>query len=62
MNTGPTLCVAPRLPPTRNADKLIVPSHGEILEEGTPRELLEKKGRSYRLYTLQAHREQLINA
>ena len=62
MNIGTMLIVAHRLSTIRNADKIIVLSHGEILEEGTHRELLEKKGRYYRLYTLQAHREQLQNA
>ena len=62
MNIGTMLIVAHRLSTIRNADKIIVLSHGEIIEEGTHRELLEKKGRYYRLYTLQAHREQLQKA
>ncbi len=62
MNIGTMLIVAHRLSTIRNADKIIVLSHGEIIEEGTHRELLERKGRYYRLYTLQAHREQLQKA
>ncbi len=58
-NVGTMLIVAHRLSTVRNADKIIVLSHGEIKEQGTHAELLEKKGRYYALYTLQMHRERL---
>lgn len=58
-NVGTMLIVAHRLSTVRNADKIIVLSHGEIKEQGTHVELLEKKGRYYALYTLQMHRERL---
>lgn len=58
-NVGTMLVVAHRLSTVRNADKIIVLSHGEIKEQGTHAELLEKKGRYYGLYTLQMNREKL---
>ena len=58
-NVGTMLIVAHRLSTVRNADKIRVLSHGEIKEQGTHAELLEKKGRYYALYTLQMHRERL---
>jgi ATP-binding cassette, subfamily B, multidrug efflux pump len=39
-----TLLIAHRLATVRNADKIIVLNHGEILEQGSPKELLEKGG------------------
>ena len=59
MNIGTMLMVAHRLSTIQHADKIIVLSHGEILEEGTHQELLQKKGSYYKLYTLQYHKEQL---
>ncbi len=61
MNIGTMLMVAHRLSTIRNADNIILLSHGEIKEQGTHQELLTQKGRYYRLYTLQSHKEQ-INA
>lgn len=58
-NIGTMLIVAHRLSTIRNADKIIVLSRGEIAEQGTHAELIAKRGRYYRLYTLQAHREDL---
>ncbi|MBE5819128.1 MAG: ABC transporter ATP-binding protein [Clostridiales bacterium] len=59
MNVGTMLMVAHRLSTIKHADKIIVLSHGEIIEQGTHAELLENKGRYYNLYMLQYHKEQL---
>ena len=59
MNIGTMLMVAHRLSTIQHADKIIVLSHGEIVEEGNHFELLEKKGKYYGLYMLQFHKEQL---
>ncbi|MFO7821646.1 MAG: ABC transporter ATP-binding protein, partial [Lentisphaeria bacterium] len=49
-----TIAIAHRLSTLRNADKLLVLEHGEILEKGTHRELLEKNGRYAKLCRIQA--------
>ena len=59
MNIGTMLIVAHRLSTIQHADKIIVLSHGEIIEEGNHFELLEKKGRYYGLYMLQYDKERL---
>ncbi len=59
MNIGTMLMVAHRLSTIQHADKIIVLSHGEILEQGTHFELLKNKGRYYELYMLQYNKEQL---
>ncbi len=46
-----TFVIAHRLSTVRNADKIIVLEHGEIVEEGTHEELLDLKGRYFELYT-----------
>ena len=56
---GTMLIVAHRLSTIQHADKIIVLSHGEIVEEGNHFELLSKRGRYYGLYMLQFKREQL---
>ena len=61
MNIGTMLIVAHRLSTIQHSDKIIVLSHGEIIEEGTHFELLERGGRYYELYTLQQHRESLAS-
>ncbi len=48
-----TLSIAHRLSTLRDADRLIVIEHGRIVEEGTHRELLDKKGTFYQLKELQ---------
>lgn len=53
MNIGTMLIVAHRLSTIQHADKIIVISHGEILEQGSHAELLEKRGAYYALYRLQ---------
>ncbi len=60
MNIGTMLMVAHRLSTIQHADKIIVLSHGEIIEEGNHFELLEKRGRYYGLYMLQYNKERLI--
>lgn len=58
-NIGTMLIVAHRLSTIRNADNIIVLSHGQIVEQGNHSQLMEKRGRYYQLYTIQAHREML---
>ncbi len=58
-NIGTMLIVAHRLSTIQHSDKIIVLSHGEIVEEGNHFELLERKGRYYGLYMLQFKKEQL---
>jgi len=48
-----SIIIAHRLATIRGADRIIVLHHGEIVEEGTHDELLEKRGRYYRLWLLQ---------
>ncbi|MBR3990710.1 MAG: ATP-binding cassette domain-containing protein, partial [Clostridia bacterium] len=61
-NNGIMLVVAHRLSTIRHADNIIVLSDGVIVEEGSHQELLEKRGRYYRLYTLQFDRENLLDS
>ena len=56
---GTMLIVAHRLSTIQHADKIIVLSHGEIVEEGNHFELLANKGRYYGLYMLQFKKDQL---
>ncbi|MCR5468386.1 MAG: ABC transporter ATP-binding protein/permease [Lachnospiraceae bacterium] len=53
MNIGTMLIVAHRLSTIRHANRIIVISHGKILEEGSHDELLERKGAYYELYRMQ---------
>jgi subfamily B ATP-binding cassette protein MsbA len=48
-----TLVIAHRLSTIRKADRIIVISNGEIVEEGTHEELLEKDGEYRKLFLLQ---------
>lgn len=50
--------VAHRLSTIRNADKIIVISHGSIVEQGSHNELINNKGQYYALYTKQFMEEQ----
>ena len=59
---GTMLIVAHRLSTIQHADKIIVLSHGEIVEEGNHFELLAKRGKYYGLYTLQFKKNQLEKA
>ena len=58
-NIGTMLIVAHRLSTVQHADKIIVLSHGQILEEGTHQQLLHQKGRYYQLYMLQYEKQRL---
>lgn len=53
MNIGTMLIVAHRLSTIQHADKIIAISHGQIIEQGNHKELLEKKGMYYGLYKMQ---------
>ena len=59
MNIGTMIMVAHRLSTIQHADKIIVLSHGAIIEEGNHQELLKLKGRYYKLYQLQFKKESL---
>ena len=59
MNIGTMLIVAHRLSTIQHADKIIVLSHGGIVEEGSHAELLARKGRYYGLYMMQFERNKL---
>ncbi len=48
-----TLAIAHRLSTVRNADNIIAVNEGRIVEEGSHRDLLKKKGMYYRLYKKQ---------
>ncbi len=49
-----TVIIAHRLSTLRDADALIALENGRVAEEGSAKELLEKKGVYYKLYKLQA--------
>ncbi|MBQ9910937.1 MAG: ABC transporter ATP-binding protein [Lachnospiraceae bacterium] len=53
MNIGTMLIVAHRLSTIQHADNIIVINHGQVVEQGTHFELLEKQGAYYELYKLQ---------
>ncbi len=59
MNIGTMIIVAHRLSTVQHADNIIVLSNGQILEQGTHNELLEKKGRYYGLYMLQYDKQRI---
>ena len=48
-----TLMIAHRLSTLRKANKIIVVDKGKILEMGTPEELMEQKGKYYKLIQIQ---------
>lgn len=54
-----TLMIAHRLSTLRKANKIIVVDKGEILEMGTPEELMEKKGKYYKLIQIQTMSDQI---
>ena len=62
MNIGTMLMVAHRLSTIQHADKIIVLSHGKIIEEGDHAALLAKRGHYYGLYQMQFEKERLKKA
>ncbi len=59
MNIGTMLIVAHHLSTIQHADRIIVLSHGQIIEQGSHDELLKQRGRYYDLYMLQFKKNQL---
>ncbi len=57
-----TITIAHRLSTLKDCDYIFAIEHGEIAEEGTIPELLEKKGIYYKLYTLQSEAMQKVMA
>ncbi len=55
------LMIAHRLSTVRNADMILVVKDGRIVEQGTHRELLQKKGYYFELYTRQYEDEATAN-
>ncbi len=62
MNIGTMLIVAHRLSTIQHADRIIVLSHGQIVEQGNHDQLLKLRGRYYDLYMLQFKKKQIENA
>ncbi len=62
MNIGTMLIVAHRLSTVQHANKIIVLSHGKIIEQGNHFDLLKQKGSYYNLYTLQHQKEALLKS
>lgn len=54
-----TLMIAHRLSTLRKANKIIVVDKGEILEMGTPEELMALKGKYYKLIQIQTMSDQI---
>lgn len=54
-----TLMIAHRLSTLRNANKIVVVDKGEIIEFGTPEELMALQGKYYKLIQIQSMGEQL---
>lgn len=59
INGRTTLMIAHRLSTLRKANKIVVVDKGEIIECGTPEELLRMKGKYYKLVEIQSMGEQL---
>ncbi len=53
MKNRTSLIIAHRLSTIQDADKIVVIDHGEILEVGNHKELLQKQGKYYELYMTQ---------
>jgi ATP-binding cassette subfamily B protein len=53
MKISTMIIVAHRLSTIQHSDRIIVMSHGKIVETGSHQELLKQKGMYYQLYQLQ---------
>lgn len=51
MHNRTTFVIAHRLSTVRNSNAIMVLEHGEIIERGDHQDLLDLKGRYYKLYT-----------
>lgn len=58
LNGRTSFIIAHRLSTIRSADRILVIEKGNVIEEGTHKQLLQKKGYYYRLYTNQFMEEQ----
>ena len=56
-----TIAIAHRLSTLRDADSLAVISDGRVVESGTHRELMLRKGEYYKLYKIQLEGLKVIN-
>jgi len=54
-----TIMIAHRLSTLRKANKIIVVDKGEILEMGSPEELMARKGKYYKLIQIQTMSDQI---
>ena len=57
-----TLMIAHRLSTLAKANKIVVIDNGSILECGTPQELMEKKGKYYKLVQIQSMSDQIAQS
>jgi ABC-type multidrug transport system fused ATPase/permease subunit len=57
-----TLMIAHRLSTLAKANKIIVVDNGQILEFGSPQELMEKKGKYYKLVQIQSMSDQIAES
>ncbi|MBQ8276263.1 MAG: ATP-binding cassette domain-containing protein [Clostridia bacterium] len=57
-----TITIAHRLSTLKDCNYLMAIEHGEIAEQGTAEELMEKKGVYYKLYTLQSEQMKKVMA
>ncbi len=57
-----TLVIAHRLSTIRSADRIVVLERGQIVEQGTHADLIERGGEYRRLYDLQFHDEPRVAA
>lgn len=62
LNGRTSFVIAHRLSTIRNADRILVIRDGKITESGTHKELIQKKGYYYNLYTNQFIEEKSMNA
>ena len=56
-----TIAIAHRLSTLRDADAIAVISDGKVVEYGTHKELMEKKGEYHKLYSIQLEGLKIIN-